>query len=220
MKAGILYFPGTNCERDLIHILEKYFSISTELLDYRTGIENKHDIYFLPGGFSYGDYLRSGALAARSNAVHSLASIAKTQTPIIGICNGFQILTESGLLPGALHRNRKLKHICQWVPLESDGHWKNKLPENWALPVSHSEGNFICDKQTLSNLQENNQILLRYKEDINGSTDNIAGICSQNKKIIGLMPHPERAITPSLDVQYSPQQYGKNFFELILNKTF
>ncbi|MCB1201124.1 MAG: phosphoribosylformylglycinamidine synthase subunit PurQ [Leptospiraceae bacterium] len=218
MKAGILNFPGINCERDLLQILRNEYSATAELLDYRESFQHHYDIYFVPGGFSYGDYLRSGALAARARSLDSLRDAAQKGAPIVGICNGFQILTEAGLLPGALIRNKTLKHICRWVGLKGSGDWANQFEAGYSLPVSHGEGNYICDADVLHRLQDENRILLQYAEDINGSTEQIACIADTNKKIIGLMPHPERAILPSLDSLAGAKKYGQRFFELVFQQ--
>jgi len=213
-KAGILVFPGTNCEKDLQMALEEY-GFSVDLLWHQNSFSTQHDIYFVAGGFSYGDYLRSGSLAARSLSMSSLKEAVNKSITTVGICNGFQILTESHLLPGALIKNSTLKHICKWVNLTPSGKWNDKLPKDYALPVSHSEGNYIAEKSVLEELESEDRILLRYSDEINGSLNRIAGICNSNGKVIGLMPHPERAVFASNDYSYSSKLPGKEFFDLV-----
>ena len=215
LRAGILYFPGTNCEHDLIFALENVYGIKTELLWHTESFNIEHDMYFVPGGFSYGDYLRSGALAARSVSMRSLKKAAQKNRMIVGICNGFQILTETGLLPGALVRNEKLKHICRWVNLETAGKWSPLIQEPFKLPVSHSEGNYIASAETIKQLIDEDRIMLKYTENVNGSTQNIAGITDSTRRIIGLMPHPERAVSATKDSTYTDQTPGKLFFDTL-----
>ncbi len=214
-KAGILLFPGTNCERDLEMVLKEDYGFQVDLLWHTSGFEAEHEMYFVPGGFSYGDYLRSGALAAQAASVKSLKEAAKKEIPIIGICNGFQILTETHLLPGALIRNRTLKHICRWTDLEAEGILADQLPENFSLPVSHSEGNYLADQKTLDELESESRVILRYRENVNGSTGRIAGITSKNGRVVGLMPHPERACRPALDRAPGSEAFGRNFFDVV-----
>ena len=216
MKIGILVFPGTNCEQDIKLILEKIYNITPTFLWYSTSFEDKYDLYFVPGGFSYGDYLRSGALAKMATSMSSLKEAVKHGKKIIGICNGFQILTEAGILPGALVKNKNLKHICEWVELKSNNPILS-LPNHFSLPISHSEGNYICDNDTLKSLEDNQQILLQYKNNPNGSTKDIAGIIDKNKKIIGLMPHPERACFSNMDIPDSNHYFGKYFLDTIFS---
>ena len=216
IKAGILVFPGTNCEKDLEMVLSQDYGVKTEYLWHTESFRVEHDIYFVPGGFSYGDYLRSGSLASMARSITSLKEAAQKEVPVVGICNGFQILTETHMLPGALVKNRTLKHICKWVRLEGAGKFSGLFPEGYPLPVSHSEGNYLVTEEELASLQENDQILFRYQEDINGSTDRIAGISSKNGRVIGLMPHPERAVYPQVDVPESANSPGKAFFDQVL----
>ncbi|MDH4262603.1 MAG: phosphoribosylformylglycinamidine synthase subunit PurQ [Spirochaetia bacterium] len=216
IKAGILYFPGTNCEQDLIHGLENVYGIKTELLWHTESFHTDHDIYFVPGGFSYGDYLRSGALAARSISIRSLKEAAIKNKMIVGICNGFQILTETGLLPGALIRNEKLKHICKWVDLNAVGKWSKQIEKPFKLPVSHSEGNYIAPADIIKQLIDEDRILMKYADNVNGSTENIAGITDAAGRIVGLMPHPERALEPTKDFTYTNNTPGKYFFDTLL----
>jgi len=215
VKAGVLTFPGSNCDHDLVEALREDFHVEVDLLWHTTAFEIKHDIYFVPGGFSYGDYLRTGALAAQSRSMESLREAAKQERPIIDICNGFQILCETKLLPGALIRNTNLQHICEWSPLQGDGDWKGVFPAGYSLPISHGEGNFICSESELDSIKQNGQALLRYTNNPNGATYDIAGVASKNKRVIGLMPHPERALREQPDAAVSRARYGKLFFEKI-----
>lgn len=215
MKAGVLTFPGSNCDHDLVEALRNEYKADVELLWHTAPFETSHDIYFVPGGFSYGDYLRTGALAAQSKSMDSLRQAAAKSKPIIGICNGFQILCEAKLLPGALIRNTNLQHICEWSGLAGDGDWKGAFPAGYALPISHGEGNFICSDSELEDIKQNGQALLRYTNNPNGATFDIAGVASKNKRVIGLMPHPERALAGQPDAQVSRARYGRLFFEKI-----
>ena len=193
---GIIVFPGTQCDQDTAkacHQADK----DSQFIWYQDSFDFKNfSALIVPGGFSYGDYLRAGALAARSPAVKSLTQANQKGWPILGICNGFQILCEAGLLPGALVQNTNLQFIDRWVPLEC----KNPSPffapkiKNCRLPIAHSEGRYTAPPETIEELQKNNQIWLSYKENPNGSIHNIAGILNKQKNTAGLMPHPERAI--------------------------
>jgi phosphoribosylformylglycinamidine synthase len=198
-RFGIVRFPGSNCEQDVMHALQHLgyeagyiWHQDTELASY--------DAIILPGGFSYGDYLRCGAIARFSPVMDAVVRYANAGGPVMGICNCFQILTEAHLLPGALIRNQGLKFICETVPLVTEKHgsvWLNNatVPAGTVLnvPINHNEGNYICDAATLARLQANNQVVLRYVgEAPNGALDNIAGICNERGNVFGLMPHPER----------------------------
>jgi len=218
MKAGILIFPGTNCDIDLKRVLEEEYQADVDLLWHSNSFDVKHDIYFVPGGFSYGDYLRSGAMSSRALSIDSLQEAVKKEVLTVGICNGFQILTESNILLGALIKNKTLKHVCKWAELEPQGFFNNKIPQKYALPVSHSEGNFLCSDDELKLLEDNNRILFKYKENFNGSTASIAGISSANKRVLGLMPHPERAVFEQMDTQKEYLGVGKLFFDFIFNQ--
>jgi len=217
MKAAVLTFPGSNCDNDLVTALKEEYNIEADLLWHTSAFDVKHNIYFVPGGFSYGDYLRTGALAAQSRSLTSLREAAAKGKPIVGICNGFQILCEAKLLPGALIRNENLQHICEWVGLAGDGDWKGLYPDGYALPVSHGEGNFICSDDDLKSIKDNGQALLRYTQNPNGSMYDIAGLASVNKRVVGLMPHPERALKPQPDAAVSKARYGRVFFEKIFS---
>jgi len=192
---GIIIFPGTQCEQDTAKACH-FGKIPTQFIWYRDSFDYKSfSALILPGGFSYGDYLRAGALAARSPAVRNVIQANQKGYPILGICNGFQILCEAGLLPGALVQNTNLRFIDQWVELK----FQNSSPffapniKNCRLPIAHSEGRYIAHIKILEKLQDNNQIWLSYEKNPNGSVHNIAGILNKNKNTAGLMPHPERA---------------------------
>jgi len=191
---GIIIFPGTQCDQDTAKACH-LAKMPTQFIWYKDSFDYKSfSALILPGGFSYGDYLRAGALAARSPAVKSVIQASQKGYPVLGICNGFQILCEAGLLPGALVQNTNLRFIDQWVPLKHQNPSPFLAPniKNLHLPIAHSEGRYIAKKDTIKKLQDNNQIWLTYKENPNGSIDDIAGIL--NKNTAGLMPHPERAI--------------------------
>lgn len=202
MRFGIVRFPASNCEQDVAH------AVSLLGHDYRYIWHGDHDLsgidaIVLPGGFSYGDYLRCGAVARFSPVMNEVIRFAGQGRPVLGICNGFQILTEAHLLEGALMRNVGLKFMCKTVPVrvEASCDWLD-LPQGSLvhLPINHNEGNFVCDKPVLERLRENNQIVLRYCDEEgtlaapapNGALDHIAGICNERGNVMGLMPHPER----------------------------
>lgn len=199
IKAGILTFPGSNCDRDMQYVLRKFFSIDARLLWHnQTFDENAFDLLVLPGGFSYGDYLRTGALAKFSRAMDSLYAFVKKDKPVLGICNGFQILCEAKLLPGALLRNRNLFHIARDVTLiKGNFEGFRDLNQEYRIPVSHSEGNYYIDDDGLKRLLDEGRIAFFYKDNPNGSLHDIAGVLSDSKKILGMMPHPERATDPA-----------------------
>ncbi len=189
MKAGVISFPGSNCDDDCLHALEvsKLFS-PKRLWHKNTSDLGEFDLIILPGGFSYGDYLRTGAIASVSPIMEKVKNFASQGGRVLGICNGFQILCESGLLPGALVRNRTLRFICKEVDLtEAVTQMEIKLP------VAHGEGRFVVEPSMHEEMIRNGQIWLRYQEDINGSLDKIAGIKNKMGNVFGMMPHPERA---------------------------
>ncbi len=198
IKAGVITFLGSNCDRDIQSILQKFFSIDCKIIwHHNTFHEKDFDLLVLPGGFSYGDYLRCGAIARFSKAMNSLFEHVKKGKPVLGICNGFQILCEAKLLPGALIRNINLLHIAKDVPLvKGNCEFFKNLNDVYYIPVSHSEGNYYAEPDTIKQLEDENRIAFYYKENPNGSIKNIAGILSKNKKILGMMPHPERATDP------------------------
>ena len=201
--VGIVVFPGSNCDRDVSWALEGCLDIKTKFLWHESSDLNDVDSIVLPGGFSYGDYLRCGAIARFSPLINSLHDFVKSGRRVLGICNGFQILTESGFLPGALVANKNLNFICDDVDLNvitSKGGWfqKSNETQNIKLPIAHGEGRYHCDQDTLKKLTDNDLIALKYKTNPNGSTSDIAGITNEKGNVLGLMPHPERACDKSI----------------------
>ncbi|KAF0488977.1 phosphoribosylformylglycinamidine synthase subunit PurQ [Pediococcus acidilactici] len=199
MIYSILRFPGSNCDWDMYYVLRDVLKVTPSFVDYReTVLPAETSAVLIPGGFSYGDYLRSGAIARFSPIMSAVQEFAEAGKPVIGVCNGFQILTEAGLLPGALHPNESLNFICRPQKLvvencQTPFTRQFSLKQTVTFPIAHGEGNYYCDKTTLQDLKEHNQIVLRYVNNPNGSTDNIAGITNQGGNVLGLMPHPERA---------------------------
>lgn len=199
MKVGVVTFPGSNCDDDVIDALNCVGGFTvTQLWHKDTPDLAQFGLVVLPGGFSYGDYLRCGAMAARSPIMEKVINFANTGGLVIGICNGFQILCESGLLPGALAKNLNQNFICKDIIVKveaNDNPWTRQLESKSALnlPIAHGEGRFIIDELGYSQLVKNNQIVLTYQQNPNGSLHSIAGICNINKNVFGLMPHPERA---------------------------
>ncbi len=204
MRSGVVVFPGSNCDRDLESaISSQAFNRCQMLWHKETTLPNNLDILFIPGGFSFGDYLRCGAIAASSPIMKSILKFAQNGGYIVGICNGFQILTEAGLLEGTLLRNSKLNFICkqQSVVVTNNGSIITKNFSNGEilhLPIAHHDGNYFADDDTLNKIEGNGQVLFRYADNPNGSKNNIAGIMSENHRVIGLMPHPERAVNEVL----------------------
>jgi phosphoribosylformylglycinamidine synthase I len=199
MSVGVLRFPGTNCDRDVFEALETAGRKPEWLWHQDQFDSKKHEALFLPGGFSYGDYLRSGALAARSPAMNSVREAAIRGVPVLGICNGFQILCEAGLLPGALVRNRGLRFIDDWVELKL-ANSNSAFAANAAkgakarLPIAHADGRFVIDDAGLKTLQDRGQIWWTYETNPNGAAADIAGVMNEKKNVAALMPHPERAV--------------------------
>ena len=207
MKFGIIVFPGSNCDHDAYHVISKQVGQPVDFIWPRDTNLDSYDALIIPGGFSYGDYLRAGALARFSPVMDSVKKFATSGRFVLGICNGFQILCEAGLLPGALIRNRNLHFICEHVFVRvesSETPFTNELQSKTVLriPIAHAEGNYVCDEATLAELQSANRIIFRYcdrdgnvtpESNPNGSLDNIAGICNDSRNVLGLMPHPERA---------------------------
>lgn len=225
MKFGVVIFPGSNCDKDLIETLENVSGTKVETLWHKDTDLKSCDFIFLPGGFSYGDYLRSGAIAKLSPIMQSVSEHAAKGGYVMGICNGFQILCESGLLPGALLRNTDQKFKCENVflkPENTDLTITNKLDKNKAykIPIAHGEGRYYADEATISELEKNNQIIFRYcnekakitsESNPNGSLNNIAGICNVGKNVFGMMPHPERCFA-----DYLLNTDGRDIFESIM----
>lgn len=197
-KVGIVVFPGSNCDHDVFHVCKNILNLDTKFLWHKQGDIEDRNIIILPGGFSYGDYLRCGAISRFSNIMQDVIRFANKGGIVLGICNGFQILCESGLLPGALIKNENLKFICKNVSLTVENNksiftYLYDIKEQIELPIAHGEGNYYCDEDTLTELIASNQILFTYNNNPNGSIYNIAGIQNKTRNILGMMPHPERA---------------------------
>jgi len=198
MKFGVIVFPGSNCDHDAYYAVESVLGQSVTFLWHESHDLENCDAIIVPGGFAYGDYLRTGAIARFSPVMESVARFAGDGGLVLGICNGFQILCEAGLLPGALMRNAGLKFICKPVRVRvenADTPFTNACQKGEVLtmPIAHMEGNYFCDEATLEALRREDRIVFRYVENPNGSLDNIAGICNPGRNVLGLMPHPERA---------------------------
>jgi len=207
MKFGVIVFPGSNCDHDAYHVISKHVGQPVDFIWHRDTDLSSYDAVIVPGGFSYGDYLRSGALARFSPVMKSLKEFAASGGFVFGICNGFQILCEAGLLPGALIRNKGLHFICKHVSLKVDNFetpFTNLVPKSKVLsiPIAHADGNYTCDDETFRRLEQDGQIVFRYcdadgnvtdEANPNGARSNIAGICNETRNVLGMMPHPERA---------------------------
>ena len=207
MNFAVLQFPGSNCDQDVVHVLGNVLGHSARLVWHKDDSLGEAEAVIIPGGFSYGDYLRTGAIARFSPVMQAVQSFAAKGGLVLGVCNGFQILCEAGLLPGALIRNRSLQFRCENIFLKTiaaDSPFTNRVPAGKLLrvPIAHGEGCYFADDETLAGLKANDQILWRYVDaqgeatelsNPNGSLDNIAGICNQQRNVAGLMPHPERA---------------------------
>jgi phosphoribosylformylglycinamidine synthase subunit PurQ / glutaminase len=199
MKFGVVVFPGSNCDRDVAYVTRDILKQQTRMVWHQDTDISDLDVVIIPGGFSYGDYLRCGAIAKFSTVMRQVIEHAHQGKPVLGICNGFQVLTEAGLLPGVLTRNRDLHFICDRVSLKvennslawTQGYGKGEII---TLPIAHGEGRFHADADTLKALEDNGQVVFRYEgENPNGSLNNIAGICNSASNVVGMMPHPERA---------------------------
>ena len=215
MKFGVITFPGSNCDQDMIYVLETKMGHEVVSLWHKDTDLQGVDCVVLPGGFSYGDYLRSGAIAKMSPIMEKVIEFANNGGYVLGVCNGFQILTESGLLPGALLHNNSHKFICKNVyikPVSADAAITADLDHNKAykIPIAHGEGNYYCSAETLAELKANDQILFQYSTEEgevveganpNGALENIAGVCNAGKNVFGMMPHPERAADEELKNQ-------------------
>ncbi|MCG6137588.1 MAG: phosphoribosylformylglycinamidine synthase subunit PurQ [Nostoc sp. LLA-1] len=204
MKFGVLVFPGSNCDRDVAYVTRDLLGQPTRMVWHQETDISDLDVVIVPGGFSYGDYLRCGAIARFSPVMQQVITHAKQGKFVLGICNGFQVLTEAGLLPGVLTRNQDLHFICDRVPLKverTNTNWTQTYTtgEIITLPIAHGEGRFYADQATLSAIEDNGQVVFRYAgENPNGSLNNIAGICNRQGNVLGMMPHPERASDASL----------------------
>ncbi len=207
MKFGVIVFPGSNCDHDAYHVISKHVGQPVDFIWHRDTDLSTYDAVIIPGGFSYGDYLRAGALARFSPVMAEVKKFAQSGRFVLGICNGFQILCEAGLLPGALIRNRDLHFICEHVYVRvatAETPFTNELPAGAVLrlPIAHADGNYICDDNTFAELKRDARIIFNYCDkdgnitdasNPNGSRGNIAGICNAGRNVLGLMPHPERA---------------------------
>ncbi len=217
MRVAVIQFPGSNCDYDVLYVLRNLLGIKTDLVWHKSFQHSSYDAAVLPGGFSYGDYLRAGAIAARSPSLREIEDMSHEGKAVIGICNGFQILVESGILPGALLKNNCLTFVCKWVTLKVETNRSSATtltPRGTLLhmPIAHSEGRYVNQKRGIEELYEKDQVVFKYVSDEgkeadanpNGSVDNIAGICNPEGNVVGLMPHPERASESAI----SP--YGSN----------
>tara|TARA_B100001989_G_C24510029_1_gene449867 strand:+ start:403 stop:1080 length:678 start_codon:yes stop_codon:yes gene_type:complete len=225
MNSTVIVFPGSNCDRDIAVALEK-LNFKNKMVWHKDTVLPKSDLIVIPGGFSYGDYLRSGAMAAKSNILKEVVRFAKNGCLTLGVCNGFQILIEAGLLPGALLRNRELKFLSKNIfvkVLDNKNKFCNKYKKNQVinLNIAHNEGNFFIDKENLKKLEDQNLIAFKYCDETgketdnsnpNGSIKNIAGIFNEKKNILGIMPHPERMIDHSVS-----NEDGVGLFSSILS---
>ena len=225
-KFGVVVFPGSNCDHDAYYVIKKIFNCEVNFLWHKESELQESDVIILPGGFSYGDYLRSGSIARFSPIMNSVIDFANKGGKVLGICNGFQILLEAGLLPGVMLKNKSLQFVCKDVYLTTDNNqtvFTNGIEENDVLkiPIAHGEGNYFAVGQTIEKLKENKQILFRYstvdgsideKVNPNGSIMNIAGITNEEGNILGMMPHPERCCDPLLG-----KTDGKKIFNSIIN---
>jgi phosphoribosylformylglycinamidine synthase len=226
MKVGVVIFPGSNCDQDAMYAFQTMFGCQVVPLFHKEHDLQGCDLIFLPGGFSYGDYLRSGAIARFSPIMQNVIEFANNGGLVWGVCNGFQILCESHLLPGALLHNEHQKFNCKNVYIKSQTTnslitGKTDISKALKIPIAHGEGKFYCDEQTLASLKDNDQILFRYCDESgnitphsnpNGSLDNIAGVCNGGRNVFGMMPHPERVVDPQL---YNTD--GRILFESLLD---
>ena len=198
MRAAVIQFPGSNCDRDMAVAIRDVTGADTSLVWHRESeLPRGLDLIAIPGGFSYGDYLRSGAMAARSPVMQAVVEAAGRGVPVLGVCNGFQILTEAGLLPGALMRNAGIRFVCRTVKLTVENSQSlftsgYQAGEEISIPVAHHDGNYFADDATLDRLEGEGRVAFRYAESVNGSARNIAGLLSDAGNVLGMMPHPER----------------------------
>lgn len=202
VRIGVTIFPGSNCDRDALRAVERIGAEPVELWHADADLKGS-DAVIVPGGFSYGDYLRPGAIARFARVMGPLEEFARGGGPVLGVCNGFQVLCEAHLLPGALLRNTHMRFVCKRVRTRveaADTPWTAACEpgEELTLPVAHNEGNYFADPATLARLEEERRVVLRYLENPNGSANDIAGVCSEGRNVVGVMPHPERASDPLL----------------------
>ena len=198
MKFAVIVFPGSNCDHDAYYVIKKHLGVKVDFVWHKNDNLNDYDCIIIPGGFSYGDYLRAGAVAQFSNIMNAIKLASEQGKAIIGICNGFQILVESGLLPGALITNQSTRFISKQIQLKvsnNDSLFTNQYQKQEILnmPIAHKQGNYFADEELLNKLKDNNQIAFQYSNNPNGSCFDIAGIFNKQKNILGMMPHPERA---------------------------
>jgi phosphoribosylformylglycinamidine synthase I len=203
MKVGVVVFPGSNCDHDAWFTVSHTLRHPAEFIWHDSTTLGDVDAVILPGGFAYGDYLRCGAIAKFSPVMAAVKRFAQDGGFVLGICNGFQVLTEAGLLPGALVRNASLKYVCRTVPVEvvttqTPFTREARKGQTLHIPVGHGEGCYVADEETLDRLEAEDRVVLRYREDVNGSLRSIAGIVNERRNVMGLMPHPERAADPLL----------------------
>ena len=220
-KAGVITFPGSNCDRDMAVALESVTGApALRIWHGDAELPEGLDFIALPGGFSYGDYLRSGAMAARSPILKAVVKAAERGVPVLGVCNGFQVLTESGLLPGALMRNAGQTFVCRTAELEvanTSSIYTSGFVHGQVLriPVAHHDGNYFADEATLDTLEGEGRVAFRYKDNVNGSRRDIAGVLSANGRVLGMMPHPERAIEPAAHPSLGGED-GRALFENVV----
>ncbi|MFH1576942.1 MAG: phosphoribosylformylglycinamidine synthase subunit PurQ [Candidatus Margulisiibacteriota bacterium] len=203
MKFGVVVFPGSNCDHDCFHVVKNVLKQPVEYVWHKNTKLDHFDCLIIPGGFSYGDYLRCGAIARFSPIMDSVIKFANNGGLVIGICNGFQVLLEAGLLPGAMLRNKDLHFICKFVELKvesTDTPFSSQYKKGQIvrIPIAHNEGNYYIDDKGLAELKKNNQIIFRYVDNPNGAVDDIAGIVNKGRNILGMMPHPERSSEKAL----------------------
>jgi phosphoribosylformylglycinamidine synthase len=220
VKVAVVVFPGSNCDRDMHHVLSDVFKLKTELVWHTDELPKNIDAVVLPGGFSYGDRLRAGVIAAHSPVISDIKKMAEKGMPILGVCNGFQILVEAGLLPGALLKNTSLTFMCKWTEIivkNNKTPFTNKLKLNQRIPIAiaNGEGRYYADKETLKSLKKNNQIVFTYGEEVNGASLDIAGICNKQGNVVGMMPHPERSAESIINPKNSKP--ASLIFESLLN---
>ena len=220
MKVGVVVFPGSNCDRDMFHVLTDVFHFDAQYFWHEKGLPKNIDAIILPGGFSYGDRLRAGVIAAHSPIIKDVQKMAQKGIPVLGVCNGFQILVEAALLPGVLLKNNSLNFMCEWTKLivennETPFTSQFKLGQKIPIPIANGEGRYYVDNYTIKKLKKKNQIVFRYENVINGSTDRIAGVCNEDGNVVGMMPHPERAVESEINpIDNKPSSL---IFESLLN---
>ena len=227
-QVAVVQYPGSNCDLDALEVLQKIVRVNTDLVWHKQLTRDNYDGYVLPGGFSYGDYLRAGAIAAHSPSLKVVREAAEAGKPVLGICNGFQILVEANLLPGAVLRNADLRFVCKWINLRVDNNKtpftkKMKMGQLLRVPIAHNEGRYYLEPEQIQTLEKNGQVVLRYADNKgdatmdanpNGSLENIAGISSPDHNVMGLMPHPERASQSELSPYKSAE--GRLIFDSMI----